>query len=402
MLRSLCEDYPFLTDEIQLAAATEYRLTVEDIPSPEEKKGKVFMSKLCRDICAFNVDVVVASQEFGEDEWDGSPSHGDGTVQSGDDVPTHIAEWFLGDVGQETLTQVISRDELDPRRKRVPWLTHGPDWPRKPPFPADVLLVGKWIRNKFGRRHPVTATFMNHAVVNGNFEILRHYLSDSPMVPVTLHHFKMLARLGHATQYLLYHAIKSGAGFYFSDNDYLRLSEIEVKRETPCAETVGVIKDPPPSVDPSSSPAALLSAVPTRKRPHRSAAATVKSYAYTQSDSDEEIPIHGSPMSSRWVRTIESDLQLWIKHLSALHKDETKKFNEKKRRLEQSNRSGPRPRVVRNEFLRTLATGLRELRQLELAKRQQVYVPAVPDDRSASDDDEYQCPRPSRRRKMTS
>jgi len=128
----------------------------------------------------------------------------------------------------------------------------------------------------------------------------------------------------------------------------------------------------------------------------------VKSYAYTQSDSDEEIPIHGSPMSSRWVRTIESDLQLWIKHLSALHKDETKKFNEKKRRLEQSNRSGPRPRVVRNEFLRTLATGLRELRQLELAKRQQVYVPAVPDDRSASDDDEYQCPRPSRRRKMTS
>jgi hypothetical protein len=169
-------------------------------------------------------------------------------------------------------------------------------------------------------------------------------------------------------QYLLYHAIKSGAGFYFSDNDYLRFSEIEVKRETPCAETVGVIKDPPPSVDPSSSPAAMSSAVPTRKRPHRSAAATVKSYAYTQSDSDEEIPIHGSPMSSRWVRTVESDLQLWIKHLSALHKDETKKvctvapymdtkacrrthhssqFNEKKRRLEQSNRSGPRPRVVR-------------------------------------------------------
>jgi hypothetical protein len=32
----------------------------------------------------------------------------------------------------------------------------------------DVMHVGKWVRNQFGRRHPVTATFMNHAVVNDN------------------------------------------------------------------------------------------------------------------------------------------------------------------------------------------------------------------------------------------
>lgn len=55
---------------------------------------------------------------------------------------------------------------------------------------------------------------------------------------------------------------------------------------------------------------------------------------------------------------------------------------------------------IQSEFLRTLTTGLRELRLLESAKKQQVRgVPAVPDEGSGSDDDEYQCPK--RRRKMT-
>jgi hypothetical protein len=54
---------------------------------------------------------------------------------------------------------------------------------------------------------------MNHAVVNDNhgvrerslsrestksFQILQHYLSGPLSVPITLHHFKMLARLGRA------------------------------------------------------------------------------------------------------------------------------------------------------------------------------------------------------------
>jgi len=71
----------------------------------------------------------------------------------------------------------------------------------------------------------------------------------------------------------------------------------------------------------------MLSAVtPTRKRLHRSAAATVKSYAYAQSDSDDGSPSHATTSDSfQPTRTVESDLQLWIKHLSALQKDETKK-----------------------------------------------------------------------------
>ena len=57
---------------------------------------------------------------------------------------------------------------------------------------------------------------------------------------------------------------------------------------------------------------------------------------------------------------------------------------------------------LQNEFLKTLTAGLRELRQLDSAKKQQAHVPAVPDENSESDDDEYQCRRrPSRRRKTS-
>ncbi|KAH9980175.1 hypothetical protein BGW80DRAFT_484625 [Lactifluus volemus] len=214
----------------------------------------------------------------------------------------------------------------------------------------------------------------------------------------------MLARLGRAPHYLLFRAISNGTGFLF-DNDYVKYVDVEVKRETPGAESMpsGAIKDPMLSIGPSPSSSAALSAARTRKRLHRSAAATVKSYALP--DSDDDNPTHAiSEVSWRRIGTsiVESNLQLWIKHLTALHKDETKKFNEKKRRLEQSNISGARIRAVRSDFLRTLTTSLRELRQLDSAKKQQTQVSAVPDEYSESDDDEYQCRRrPSRRRKTS-
>lgn len=250
----------------------------------------------------------------------------------------------------------------------------------------------------------MTAIFMNHAVANDNSEILEAYLSGPVIVPITLHHFKILARLGCTPDDLLFDAIKNGAVFFFSDNDYLNHPDIEVKREseTPCSVTMpsGIIKASTLSMEPSSSSSAMWRAGPTRKRLHRSAAATVKSYAYTQSDSDDETPTHEASELSRRTYTFESNLQLWIKHLSVLHKDETKKFNEKKRRLEQRNTSSPKSRAVKNEFLKALTISLRELRQLELAKKQQAHVATVTDDGSGSDYDEYPYPkRPSKRRK---
>lgn len=136
--------------------------------------------------------------------------------------------------------------------------------------------------------------------------------------------------------YLFIEAIKNGAVFYFSDNDYLKHPNIEVKRETPCAETIPsrITKDSPLSIEPSSSSSTMSSsAPPTRKRPHRSAAATVKSYAYAQLDSDDETLAHENAYELfRHAHIVESDLQLWIKHLSALHKDETKKVRSRIRR----------------------------------------------------------------------
>lgn len=78
MLRSMCEDHPSLMDDIRYAAATKYRLTIEDLPSPELRKGcPAFAGKLCRDLYFFNVEAALATQEFDEAGLDASSSRGD-------------------------------------------------------------------------------------------------------------------------------------------------------------------------------------------------------------------------------------------------------------------------------------------------------------------------------------
>ena len=78
MLRSMCEDHPSLMDDIQYAAATKYRLSIEDLPSPEQRKEcPAFAGKLCRDLYYFNVEAALATQEFDEAGFDDSRSRGD-------------------------------------------------------------------------------------------------------------------------------------------------------------------------------------------------------------------------------------------------------------------------------------------------------------------------------------
>jgi hypothetical protein len=134
--------------------------------------------------------------------------------------------------------------------------------------------------------------------------------------------------------YQLFRAIRDGAEFFLSDNDYLKYPDVEVKRETPSAEAVPsseAIRDSAllsMSIVSTPSAASIItsSTARTRKRLHRSAAATVKSYALP--DSDEDSSTRGISEASRHkarAHTTDSDMQLWIKHLSALQKDETKK-----------------------------------------------------------------------------
>ena len=72
---------------------------------------------------------------------------------------------------------------------------------------TDPTPVGNWIKDQFGTRSAITAAFMIHAVLNESLQILNHYLDRSPEhgtkdtaehVPVTLKHFKLLAKLGKA------------------------------------------------------------------------------------------------------------------------------------------------------------------------------------------------------------
>ena len=128
--------------------------------------------------------------------------------------------------------------------------------------------------------------------------------------------------------YQLFRAIRDGAEFFLSDNDYLKYPDVEVKRETPGAEALPseAIRNSALLMSHVSTTSSSITGntTRTRKRLHRSAAATVKSYALP--DSDEESLTRGISEASRHrVRNHDSDLQLWIKHLSALQKDETKK-----------------------------------------------------------------------------
>jgi hypothetical protein len=66
MLRSMCEDYPSLLDDIQFAATTKYRLIVDNLPSPEQRKGcQAFPGKLCRSLIYLNTGVPMEFDEAG-------------------------------------------------------------------------------------------------------------------------------------------------------------------------------------------------------------------------------------------------------------------------------------------------------------------------------------------------
>lgn len=156
MLRSLCEDYPTLMDDIQFAAATKYRLTVDNLPSPEQgKECPAFPGKLCRDPYYFNPEAPMTGQEFDEARLDNSSLRGDEMgsqpreaaisaesflVRRYHSPVNAFAEPIQGDIGQETLTQIVSRDELVPQRKRHPWLDiRTMSFARRPSFGMCIL-----------------------------------------------------------------------------------------------------------------------------------------------------------------------------------------------------------------------------------------------------------------------
>ncbi|KAH7885344.1 hypothetical protein F5I97DRAFT_1884682 [Phlebopus sp. FC_14] len=452
-LHRLVERYS-LQSMLADAATQRYALTVEDLPLFEDEKAcAAYEAPLCRD---FNNVKVVRSMNSTAPSTQQSSGHtlpnsdghgvvGEPTQADEEDVGEREGELDdivteevpegeaavdpdahdLGAIGQDTLSAMIRQDEMAParsRRRTYYYSIYGADTTGKLHYPIESQAVGRWVKDNYPPNSPMMAIFLTHAIINNNATLLHLYLSSgtvtSSHVPITLKHFKLLAHLGRAPNWCLYHEIELGAEFYFSEEDYLskqgpisepkRLSKARAKTDVKQETSPSTLPSFPSQAGPSRLPGSprLLS----RKRPRRSAASTITSYVIPDSD-DEAIAVDDGENAMVALlsiqakkRKVESNLQRWIKHLSALLSEEQRKYKDKRKRLEKTAATDGKRRVTKSEFQKSLTTNLRSLRKVDLDKRKQLYGPdAVEEDYSDDDDDdEYQCctTRVSKRRRV--
>ncbi|EIN12632.1 hypothetical protein PUNSTDRAFT_97433 [Punctularia strigosozonata HHB-11173 SS5] len=411
MLKRLVDQYPFLSTALASAAVERYQLSVEELPSTDDLAAcRAYRAPLCRDY--------IAPRMFGGEG--APPSTSEETLRAAASIlevdnlatayldggnepePEDAAgEDDLGTISQDTLSVMIRADEAQPqrsRRRRYFWEYSFGDIHNKLRYPPDATQVGKWVTQQYHMRSAVVATFLTHAIVNNNVTLLQHYIGTSTTpglnaLPVTLKHFKVLARLGRQVNPLLFVQIERGAEFFFSEEDYLRAEDgggSSSREQTTVKAESGTEAAAAASGSPVSSPRRSSA----RKRPRRSAAASIKSYAEPGSD-DETLDgfevddfVDLRTTLAKKSRKMEDHLQKWVKHLTLLQKEEQKKYNEKRKRLEKE--AGFKPRMQKNEFMRTLALCLRDLRKIEQAKRQTLHGPdAEHQNYSDGEDDEY-------------
>lgn len=125
----------------------------------------------------------------------------------------------------------------------------------------------------------------------------------------------MVSCLTNPQSYLLYRYIEKGGEFYLNEADYAS------KPGTGCKADIKKELFQPPRVTKASS----SQSPKARKRPRRSAAATVQSYAVPGSD-DEAMLVDDNRIDAslghdeRKVYVVDEHLRLWIKHLGDLLK----------------------------------------------------------------------------------
>ncbi|KIM89376.1 hypothetical protein PILCRDRAFT_813299 [Piloderma croceum F 1598] len=406
MLKRLVESYPMLRNTIATLVVEKYQLDLDDLPRHEDDDAcRVYEARLCRDYCfakSRGVEMSVDAQDDGggddvvmgnengegydedeEQEQDEQDELSDGEEEIDADGPE------LGQIGQDSLSTMIHREEMLNRfsRRRSFYGYNYTEITGKMTYPADALQVGKWIKEQFGLRSNITAVFMTHAVINDTLGVYLTYndVGLTSHVPITLHHFKILARLGRPINWTMLHEIEAGAEFFFSEDDYLnKQPKLKIKTEV----KTEVAQSPVPS---TSNKAKLDKEI---RRPRRTTAATIKSYTVPDSDDDdiaEEAETAWAMHVDAKKRKVESKLQRWIKELSVLLKEEQRKYKEKKKKMEKAAPPDTKVRVAKSEFFKTLASNLRHLRKVDLDQRRALYGPDVADvDFSSEDDDEYQ------------
>lgn len=420
LLKRIYESYPTLKALVSRLVLRKYHISLEDVPSWEDGSCHAYVAPLCRDFMRYGVGPVhslesLLPEECAKESMDTTKGKVQDADSDGMESPLYedsedyeeSSTSELGGITQESLTTMIRHDEVAPvrSRRRMMYSYGHSEMSGRLRYPHDPLHVGRWAKSQFGVKSSVIAVFMTHAVINENSNMLHHYLMYAdgnqmhPVgihVPITLKHFKILARLGRMPNSYLYHEIEIGAEFYMDEDDYIAKDDaariLEAKHKVKVEATPNTL---PSSSSPTPAPAANRG----KKRPRRSAAVTVRSYAVPGSD-DEAIAEEDSYF---WIddqekkKCKETNLQLWIKHLSAILKSETRKYTEIKKRLEKSSEADARVRIHRNEFVKSLTTNLRNLRKLEVENRVKFYgYEDVVED--YSDDDDYMARRTKERK----
>ncbi|KAF8895518.1 hypothetical protein BD779DRAFT_1499942 [Infundibulicybe gibba] len=421
IVKKFYDDYPTVHETIIRLVLEKYPIKMEDLPAWDEDPSAAarYETKLCRDFLKHGLGAIELENmaQLPPSEIDGErgmdeglehepvidalvieDSHG---LEEGRDEQ-RSSNLDLGIITQESLTTMIRHDEVVPararRRMHYPYGVYG-DSSGKLQYPHDPVHVGRWAKNTFGARSSVMAVLMTHAVINDNSTLLHNYLmfadiqgSSSGRVPITLKHFRLLARLGRAPSFYIYHDIEGGAEFFFDEEDYVcktdssrKLLKSKVKMEIPQGSIPSTSRFLGP-IQSSSSPL-LSSTLRGKKRPRRSAAAAVRSYAMPDSDEDTTAENYYPTVEKKGA---ETNLQKWLKHLGELMKEEQRKFKDKKKQLDMAAEPGTKLRIVKNEFLKSLISNLRTLRKVEEEKRLKLFGPEIfIDDDSDEDDDEY-------------
>ncbi|KAI5986146.1 hypothetical protein EDD15DRAFT_2389952 [Pisolithus albus] len=399
-----------LKEFIAEAAVRRYSLSVADLPPLEDEQA------------SNEAPGTSSAVELTPENYD---LHMEDAIE--DDTMSNADDAELGTIGQDTLSTMIRQDEMTPirsrRRSYYYSSMYNHDAQAKLNYPSDFVQVGRWVKDTYPADSPIMAVFFTHAVINNNSALLHSYLptpgpnSPAARVPITLKHFKLLAHLGRAPPEsrvsVFITEIELGAEFYFSEEDYLsKQTPVVEPRQHGKHRTKDVKKETSPTTvshslcqaDPSSSTPPRTS----RKRPRRSTVVVFTSYVIPDSDdeaiveSDDENAMLTLMTMQAKKRRVESNLQRWIKHLSALLTEEQRKYKEKRRRLERITPPDSKLRVNKTEFHKSLATHLRSLRRVDHDKRKQLYGSDAPEEDYSDDEDDeyrYQKSRSSKRRR---
>ncbi|KAG9127110.1 hypothetical protein FRC07_000614 [Ceratobasidium sp. 392] len=416
MLKRLCEDKRI---ERRVAEAMkQHAIRLEDLPDSFAPECATYRANLGASLPVIGMDlygfVPLWATHTEEDESETEVKTEDDkntSGLSGSSVQKSIfttANCNLGTISQDTLTARLDRDESGTRWNRRRWWSHNhgihsmpSELEAKLPYPASPRHVAEHILEHFKSHSRPTAIMMTHCA-------LGQYIDEN--VPITLFHFKVLARLGRQPCWKFWHKVESQA-FYFSEDDYLPRestkppSSGKMSINTLCnPDPIKPERQTTPGTPLGSEEGFLLSG-----RPRRMAASATRSYKIpTESDEETVDEMDFSPALRRVkgkgkgkavertppVQSESTSLHLWTKHLGLLLKEEEKKWKERKRLAERDEFGRPKERIFKTEFMRSLASRIASFRERDRAS---TPVPVVEDD---SDEEYVQRPAAKTKRKL--